>query len=247
MVGEVTKKQRELDEVMDVFHGLRTFVLELRRSTKDKQFQVANAFAWESILACNRMLVIDLAAWVDSEGITERASSSIGRRSRPRVPGASSRIRAAASNPGCPFARRELVAITRKIVSIGRTTCILSRTSRFFQSHKGPWALEERHLHAEGARCSCMPSESSCVRYASSGVRYASSGVRRPGAPRTMRTFARTSGFVRAYGALVRFEDARLRSEDCLDPTSDARFPLKHCNRTTVRRNSYVRRRASSD
>ena len=66
MLAEVTKKQRELDALREVFQGLRTFVLELRRATKGKQFDVVNSFAWESALSSNRMLVIDLASWVDS-------------------------------------------------------------------------------------------------------------------------------------------------------------------------------------
>jgi len=66
VLEEIRVKQRELDGLGEVFQGLRTFVLELRLSTKGKQFDVVNSFAWESALACSRMIVIDLAAWVDS-------------------------------------------------------------------------------------------------------------------------------------------------------------------------------------
>jgi hypothetical protein len=66
MLAEIKKKQHELDELREVFGGLRTFDAALRRSTKNKLFDVVNSFAWASVLACSRMIVIDLAAWVDS-------------------------------------------------------------------------------------------------------------------------------------------------------------------------------------
>jgi hypothetical protein len=61
---EISRKQAELYRIADAFERLRRFFVELRRVTKGKPFHVANDLAWDSALALQRTLVIDLAAWV---------------------------------------------------------------------------------------------------------------------------------------------------------------------------------------
>ena len=63
---ELTKKQHELLELAHQFQSLRSFVAELRRVTKYKPFDIHHEVAWNGAINTNRMLVIDLAAWVKS-------------------------------------------------------------------------------------------------------------------------------------------------------------------------------------
>lgn len=66
MLAELTKKQHELYALVDAFHEFRCFALEIRRATRGKRFDIASPLAWEAVLAMHRVLVIDLAAWIDS-------------------------------------------------------------------------------------------------------------------------------------------------------------------------------------
>lgn len=66
MLSELTARQNELHDLAGEYQELRTFALELRRTTKGKPFHVANPLAWSAIRSMHRMLVIDLAAWFRS-------------------------------------------------------------------------------------------------------------------------------------------------------------------------------------
>jgi hypothetical protein len=66
MIDELTKRQRDLDDIALRFQQFRSFVVELRKTTKGKPFDPRSLLAWEAILSLNRMIVIDLQSWVDS-------------------------------------------------------------------------------------------------------------------------------------------------------------------------------------
>lgn len=66
MLDEMTARQGELNDLARAFQRLRTFVEELRRATRGKPFDIRSMLVWDSLHALHRILIIDLAAWVDS-------------------------------------------------------------------------------------------------------------------------------------------------------------------------------------
>ena len=64
MSTDLADKQWRLYALADTFERLRAFDLELRRRTKYKRFRVANDLAFRAVRSLERMLIVDLAAWV---------------------------------------------------------------------------------------------------------------------------------------------------------------------------------------
>jgi hypothetical protein len=62
---EVEARQADLSELARSFQRFRTFADETRRATKGKRFDIRNLLLWDALHAQHRMLVIDLADWVD--------------------------------------------------------------------------------------------------------------------------------------------------------------------------------------
>jgi hypothetical protein len=67
MIDALTKKQRDLEAIAERFRGFRSFVKEFRRVSKGKPVDIHNRLAWDAVVSSlRRMIIIDLAAWVDS-------------------------------------------------------------------------------------------------------------------------------------------------------------------------------------